>query len=64
MKVLNVRDFVLSKLERGYYTFSLKEVEGALASAVSVEDIEPDDPQRIRYIEETNKRTNDHTTHE
>lgn len=27
MKVPHVKDFVLSKLEHGYYTFPLKEVE-------------------------------------
>lgn len=30
MKVLHARDFVLSKLERGYYTFSLGEAENAV----------------------------------
>jgi len=32
MKVLHAKDFVLSKLERGYYTFPLREAEGAIGT--------------------------------
>ena len=32
MKVLHAKDFVISRLERGYYTFSIKEAENALGT--------------------------------